>query len=118
MKVYAFRCIKDNPDMDDKISWLVGDWQGKYNSNGTQQFRFAEIYTCQETMKAAQANLDVFKQWGIEFEVVEFVLSVDFSGCLDDAMAEMGLEGDLAFDIRQKFEKGVRELVRELGGDI
>ena len=72
MKVYAFRCIKDNP-AEEKFSWRVGDWQSKHSGNATQEFRYAQIYSDQEEADRNWTNLQLFSQWGIEFELIEFV---------------------------------------------
>lgn len=104
MKVYAFRCTKDNP-AENSFSWRVGDWQSQSTGNPTPEFRFAQVYSDQEAAEQNLTNLKMFNQWGIDFEMVEFVPDVDTSGCLVDALAEAGLDEDLAYLIRLKFER-------------
>ena len=110
MKTYAIRCIKATED--DKITWEVGHWHGRFSS--ISEFEHATIFASREAADLMMEIMAGFNEWGFEFELVEFAHMVDYSGCLDDALIEAGLDDDLAFSIRTRFE----EFVKELGGEI
>ena len=72
MKVYAIRCIKDNPT-DEKLTWRVGDWQGRITGNPVQNFNNASTQTNRADADRDLKNLKMFNQFGVDFEIVEFV---------------------------------------------